>query len=466
MTDILFGLIDQIKQQLYFFEKLTPEELAFQLKKNHREIISQLEDNPAFQSSNQKEWSLNLSGNPSNHYFYEYLLKKQHPVNLSQVLPKKNSKKKKRPNFNVESLQKDARFINWKSGLWGLTEWTVEIDKLSLKQLLIKFLNQNPGGLSLAQIQEHLPSGRNYHLRTINILLEKFPYFSASPTGIWHYNQSAYFDYERTVTKYLGALHKQNHKQQQEKAQLLHKQQFLGQQLNQLQREYQQTVEELNQKLAEQLQRESKLQQIQSENTLQHQKAIADYHKQLALMEHKAQSILQQCRLWVDKSREQEANYQHSLKQLAQKQSNLSALEDKLQKQTRQNKEQQKKLDEWQKKAYEQQENFKQHKIQQAIEVNSLKEQITNLKDRLTQTLDAAWADQETYKQELSDLREELQIIRQQKVKACLELAEERITRKALEADLQRPLVRLSCKLSSLWHRLPKYQKIKVLDHS
>ncbi|MCQ2559409.1 MAG: hypothetical protein MJ157_01650, partial [Clostridia bacterium] len=385
------------------------------------------------------------------------------PVSLSQVLPRKGSKKKKRPSFNVESLQKDARFINWKSGLWGLTEWTAKADKLSLKQLLIKFLKKHPGGLSLSQIQEQLPVERNYHLRTVSLLLDKFPYFSASPAGIWHYQQSAHFDYEKTVAKYLEVLRKQNHRQQQEKAQLLHKQQFLRQQLNQLQNEYQQTAEELNQKLAEQLQKETISQQAQVEENLQHRQEIADYRRQLALMEHKAQSILHQCRLWVSKSRKQEANYQQNLKQLAQNQINLTALQEKLK---QQDGEHQKQIGEWQQKVKKQQEHLQGLKLSQATEVSNLKEQITKLKERLTQTLDAAWADQETYKQELVELREELQIIRRQKVKACLELAEERTTRKALEADLERPLVRLSRKLSAFWNRPPKYQKLKMLDHS
>lgn len=220
MAGKLNSLTDVLKKTLFFFEALSVGELAphvhrkmlkdYTLQQVEEKVNLCLEQNECFYKE-KDYWHLNLEGNSDNDPFYAVLLKKGEPQSIKDISKNINAKKKKvKKLFSEEAmLISDGRFIQMDNGLWGLTEWEVETSHYSLKNLVIKAMKIHPGGLSAQQLYQLLNTWRETDYKTMENILNKFPYFEMVGEGIWSYNPNVRVVYETIQKKFVSLIEKQ-----------------------------------------------------------------------------------------------------------------------------------------------------------------------------------------------------------------------------------------------------------------
>ncbi|ABO50426.1 hypothetical protein Dred_1905 [Desulforamulus reducens MI-1] len=456
MTTKLNSLTDVLKKTLFFFDGLSVEEIAPYVKKKMLQDYSTdkvierirlcLKQHACFCKDENGKWCLKLQGYPDNDHFYAFLIKKQQPVALRQVVTNSVARKKRVRKLAEEAaLMPDGRFIQLENGSWGLTEWNVEAEQYSLKHLIIKALKMHQGGLSTQQLFECVNEWRATSKPAVQQVLNKFPYFERVSSDVWIYNQQAHSLYDHLVKRYINIIIKQKEQWQTDRLKLFKKNEQLQFQLKEIGSAQKEAAAALAQRSSMVEQYNQLATQLSEKDLLlnMRKKEILRYRHELERNENKANSILYQCRLWVRKCQEKEKENAR-IKEIAEKnQISLEGLFSKLQQYKERDRENKARLAELKERystrvaelqteivdlkqkieKYQQLSNIEERKLQQDINIlsNDLKEALEGGED-LQRTLRLT-------KQELSKLQSE---------------------KRELEESLSRPLVRIAKRVSSI----------------
>lgn len=341
----LHSLTDVLKRTLFFFEAMSGKELApyvrrkmlrdYSLAQVEEKVYLCLKQHRCFDQGEDRLWRLDLQGARENDYFYHLLLKKQQPLSLWEIVKSKQSKRKKMRRMIAEeaNLISDGRFIQLSDGTWGLTEWDVDAGRFPLKHLIVKAFRLHPGGLSLPQLVSVVNNWRETSEASIEAIIHKLPYFEQQGDSIWHYSPVAHRVYDQVMKKYLGILRDQKKRWQWEREQWHTKNQQMRvqyEEASQAQREVaaalnmQATIRDRNNHLVTQISEKDLLLSLRK-------KEILYYQEQVKRLESKANSILYQCRLWVERTNTARGEAQSLRGSLAAAQSDLEGMFGKLQ---------------------------------------------------------------------------------------------------------------------------------------
>ncbi|MCL6446935.1 MAG: phage-shock protein [Armatimonadetes bacterium] len=456
----LHSLTDVLKKTLFFFETLTPAELApyvqqkmlqdYSPAKVEEKISFCLQQNPCFVQDKNGSWRLNLEGRRENDAFYALLLKRQQPLSLKEVIReaggKHKEKKFKRLIAEEAGLISDGRFIQLENGFWGLTEWEVEAEQYALKHLVIKALKMHPAGLTAQQVFDVVRVWRQTALPEVENLLEKFPYFERIGNGVWVYNPVAQVAYENLLKRFLNVLGKQKARWQQDRERWQKRILVLEERLKEATTAHQEAAAALAQRVEEIGRHEQLVTQMAEKDLLLslRKKEIFRYREHINKLEAKANSILHQCRLWVKRAREKEAENQQLREMISKNQDSLEALFTKLQQYKERDRENKAKITEL--------------KERHATKVAELQMEIVELRQKLEKSKNLAGQEERRLKEEVAALSGDLRnaLKREEELERSLRFLQQDLTRcreeyRRLEAVLKNPLVKLTAKVCSLF---------------
>jgi hypothetical protein len=464
VSGTLHSLTDVLKRTLYFFEAMSAKELApyvrrkmlqdYSLARVEEKVYLCLRQHACFTLGEDKLWRLNLEGNRENDRFYHLLLKRQSPLSLWEVVSAggKNTNKKKKLRRMIAdeaNLILDGRFIQLSDGTWGLTEWDTDAANYPLKHLIIKAFRQHPGGLSLPQLVSLVNKWRLSTETSVEAVLRKFPYFEEQGDGLWTYNQAAHRVYDEVMKKYLGLLREQKKRWQWEREQWLKKHQQLKTQLHEVTAAQKEAAAAVAAHAMVRDQRDHLATQLSEKDLLLslRKKEIFYYQEQVKKLESKANSILHQCRLWVQRARGSQEELAALRKTLEDTQKNLESMFAKVQQYREANREQKARL--------------AQLKEEHSTRVAELQGEIIDLKMRMDKERFAASRRERALQEEVArlqtDLKEALETGEdlQRSVRFLQdEVARSREELRRLQRVNNHPLVRLARRLSNLVTRL------------
>jgi len=457
VTTKLNSLTDVLKKTLFFFDGLSVDEITpyvqrkmlqdYSADKVSERIKLCLKQHPCFYSDENGKWRLKLQGYPENDHFYAMLLKRQQPVGLRQVVSNSFARKKRIRKLAEEAaLMPDGRFVQLDNGNWGLTEWNVEAEQYSLKHLVIKALKLHQGGLSTRQVFEIVNEWRSTSKPAVQQVLNKFPYFEKLSNDVWTYNQSAHDLYDNLIKRYLKILQKQKNQWQNDRNKWMQKTEYYARQLQEIgsaQREAAaalaqraSVIEQYNQ-LATQLSEKDLLLNLRK-------KEILRYRHELERTENKANSILYQCRLWVRRAKEAENELQRVRQTAEKNQTSLEGLFTKLQQYKEKDRENKARLAEL--------------KERYSIRVAELQTEIVELKQKIERYQETAALEERRLQQDINTLSNDLKEALEggEDLQKTLRLTQQELSRVQsekleLEGKLNRPLVRLVSKISSIF---------------
>ncbi|WP_395879638.1 phage-shock protein [Desulfallas sp. Bu1-1] len=449
----LHSLTDVLKKTLFFFESLSVAELTPYVHRQMLEDYSReqvekkvrlcLEQHKCFSSADGYIWILNLEGQRENDQFYNLLLKKQKPLSFNELSKNGNKKKKHKLVSEQASLISDGRFIQLENGLWGLTEWEVETGNYSLKHLIIKALKIHPTGLSLAQLCDVVGTWRETGKNEILGVLVKFPYFEEIGNGVWCYNAETRVVYDRILKRYLEALQRQKERWHRDRERWAGKVKNLQQQLAEVTASHREAAAALALRQGEMNRMEQMATQMAEKDLLLalRKKEIYRYKEHLQKLESKANSILYQCRLWVKRARESEAENNELREALKRNQSGLESMFTKLQQYKERDRENKAKMLEM--------------KEAHAERIAELQTEIVNLKQKLERLQESKDQEVKIWRDEINALSADLKhsMAEGERLNRSLRLAQQELIRvkneyKALEMQLAHPLVRLVAKFT------------------
>ncbi|MEW6274373.1 MAG: phage-shock protein [Bacillota bacterium] len=456
----LHSLTDVLKKTLFFFETLTPAELApyvqrkmlqdYSPAKVEEKISLCLRQNPCFVQDKNDSWRLNLEGRRENDAFYALLLKRQQPLSLKEVIREANVKHKdkrfKRLIAEEANLISDGRFVQLENGCWGLTEWEVEAEQYALKHLVIKALKMHPAGLTTQQVFEVVRVWRSISLPEVENLLCKFPYFERVGNGVWTYNPAAQAAYESLLKRFLNALGKQKARWQRDRDRWQKKVSVLEERLQAVSAAHQEAAAALALRAGEVGRHEQLVTQMAEKDLLLslRKKEIFRYREHINKLEAKANSILHQCRLWVKRARDKEAENQQLRETIGKNQASLEALFTKLQQYKERDRENKAKITEL--------------KERHATRVAELQTEIVELRQKLEKSQSAVGQEERRLKEEVAilsgDLRNALK--REEELERSIRFLQQDLTRcreeyRQLEGVLKNPLVKMTVKICSLF---------------
>lgn len=458
----LNSLTDVLKKTLFFFEALSVAELAphvqrkmlkdYSLPLVEERVKLCLNQNPCFYKE-KENWRLDLEGNKENDQFYSLLLKKGQALNLREILKNTNSKKKKVKKILSEEacLISDGRFIQLDNGYWGLTEWEVETSHYSLKNLIIKAMKIHPGGLSIQQLHQLVNSWRSTDIKTIEGVLKKFPYFEVAGEGVWSYNPTARVLYEDLLKKFLNIVGRQKSRWHNDRARWKSMLETMQKHLQEAVSGQREAAAALAEKMELAGQHEYLLTQMAEKDLLLslRKREILRYREHLAKLEAKANSILYQCRLWVKRAKEAQAEVTRLKELLAKNHGNLEGLFTKLQQYKDKDRENKLKLAEL--------------KEQHSTRVAELQTEIVELKQKMERERSSVAVGERKLLEEISalsnDLKKSLKTeeeLQRSYLIAQQELAATREEYKRLERRMKNPLVMVILKICSFFYRYSK----------
>jgi DNA repair exonuclease SbcCD ATPase subunit len=448
----LHSLTDVLKKTLFFFESLTVAELAPYV---HRQMLADyareqveekvrlcLEQHKCFTCDKNYIWFLNLEGHRDNDQFYNLLLKKQKPLSLNELAKSGNKKKKRKPVAEHAELINDGRFIQLENGYWGLTEWEVETGHYSLKHLVTKALKLHPTGLSLKQLRDVVSTWRATGEQEIKEILHKFPFFEQIGDGIWYYNAEARVIYDRILRRYLAALQRQRERWHRDRERWVRKNVGLQKQLAELSAAHREAAAALALRHDEMNRFEQMATQMAEKDLLLalRKKEIYRYKEHLQKLEAKANSILYQCRLWVKRARDKEAENERLQDKLEKNQSSLESMFTKLQQYKERDRENKAKLLEM--------------KEKHAERIAELQTEIVEMKQKLERWKGNSNQEEKIWREEINTLSADLKhaMDESERLNKSLRLAQQELAKvkkeyKALEMQLAHPVVRLAAKL-------------------
>lgn len=461
MDGQLHSLTDVLKKTLFFFDAMTVEEITpyvhrHMLKDYNLEQVAEkvqlcLQQNPCFYCDEQGRWYLNLEGGRENDQFYSMLLNKQKPLSLKEIQKGNGKRKKKKTVAEEAALISDGRFIQLNNGYWGLTEWEVESSSYSLKQLIIKALKMHPTGLSAQQLFQVVRSWREVSLNDVEQILKKFPYFEQIGDGVWCYNSQSHLAYENILERFLSAMDRQRKRWHRDRQRWQNQVAVLQKQLQEVNVAYREAAAALAARVEESEQNDQLLTQLAEKDLLLslRKKEIYRYKEHLNKAEAKANSILHQCRLWVGRARDAEAEIQRLQENLAKTQANLESMFSKLQQYKEKDRENKAKIIEL--------------KDAHATRVAELQTEIVELKQKLERTRELTGQGERKLREEINLLSNDLKgaLEGNEDLRKSLRMAHQELNRakdeyKRLEARLRNPLVRLVVKFCSIFDRRVK----------
>lgn len=457
----LNSLTDVLKKTLFFFESLSVAELTPYVHRHmlvdySREQVEEnvclcLEQHKCFSSNGKYIWSLDLEGQRENDQFYNLLLKKQTPLSLNELAKNGTKKKKRKPVAEQVEFINDGRFIQLESGCWGLTEWEVESEKYSLKYLIIKALKIHPTGLSLTQLSDIVNRWRKTGDKEIKGLLVRFPYFEEIGNDVWCYNSESKVVYDYILKRYLQALKRQKELWQRDRESWVSKNAKLQNQLSELSATHRETAAALALHREDVNKYDQMTTQMNEKDLLLtlRKKEIYRYKEHLQKLEAKANSILYQCRLWVSRTKQRDADNEKLRELLNKNQSSLEALFSKLQ----QYKERER---EYKTKLLEIKENH-------ADRIAELQTEIVDLKQKMEKIKINAAHEDKIWREEINTLSADLKhsMVERERLNNSLRLSQQELLRikdkyKELELQLKHPFVRLVVKLVSKMKKNPQ----------
>lgn len=462
MAGKLNSLTDVLKKTLFFFEALTVGELAphvhrkmlrdYTLPQVEEKVKLCLSQNECFYKE-KGYWRLNLEGNKENDQFYSLLLKKGQPQNLREITKNTGSKRKKvKKLFSEEAaLISDGRFIQLENGYWGLTEWEVETSHYSLKNLIIKAMKIHPGGLSIQQLHQLVNSWRETDIKTIENLLNKFPYFETIGDGIWSYNPTVRIVYEELLKKFLNMIEKQKQRWHRDRNNWKNKLALLQKNLEESMASHREVAAALAEKMELNGQHDYLLTQMAEKDLLLslRKKEIFRYREHINKLEAKANSILYQCRLWVKRAREAQEENERLKDLLSKNQASLENMFTKLQQYKEKDRENKIKLSEL--------------KEQHSTRVAELQTEIVELKQKIEKLRQSSAIEERRLQEEINslsnDLKKALRVEEEQQrsyIMVQQELAAAKEDCREMENWLKNPLIALIIKICSLFKRKAK----------
>jgi len=453
----LHSLTDVLKKTLFFFEELSVAEMVPHVHRKmlrdytqgqvEEKVLLCLRQNQCF-NFDQKGWSLNLEGNRDNDHFYSILLKRQQPVSVREILKEglnSRNKKKTKPLVSGEaSLISDGRFIQLENGHWGLTEWEVEAEQYSLKELVIKVHKTHPGGLSVQQVFEIVNSWRATTIKAVEAMQKKFPFFEEIGDGIWVYNASIHLSYDQMMKKFLSAMNRQKDRWIKDRTRWKKKCEGMDRQLQEVSCTHREVAAALAAKIEETGQYDHLVTQMAEKDLLLslRKKEIYRYREHLAKLESKANSILHQCRLWVKRAREYDDEREKLKEALNKNQASLEALFTKLQ--------------QYKEKDRENKGRMAEMKEISAVKTAELHSEIVELKQKLEKVIEIHGQEDKRYREEINilsnDLKEALESSEEAKRTMRFlqqELARTRSEFKKIEENIKSPLVKALIKVLS-----------------
>ncbi|WP_166510197.1 phage-shock protein [Desulfallas thermosapovorans] len=458
MSGKLNSLTDVLKKTLFFFESLSVAELApyvhrkmlvdYTREQVEEKVCLCLEQHKCFESSDGYIWVINLEGKRENDHFYNVLLKKQKPLSLNELSRNGNKRKKSKPVAEQADLISDGRFIQLANGLWGLTEWEVETEHYSLKHLIIKALKIHPTGLSLAQLTDVINNWRHTGQGEILGVLKKFPYFDEIGRGVWCYNAEAKVVYDRIIKRYLEALKRQRERWNRERNKWSRKNTALRKQIDEVSAAHREAAAALALRQSEMGRYEQMTTQMAEKDLLLalRKKEIYRYKEHLQKLEAKANSILYQCRLWVARYKEKEAENQKLQQLLNKSQSSQEILFGKLQQYKERDRENKAKI-------IEIKENHANRVAELQTEIVELKQKMERLKENTSQ-------EQKIWREEINTLSADLKhaMAEGEKLGHALRLAQQELAKakdecRVMENYLTHPLVKMMARIVSKFKR-------------
>lgn len=458
MEGKLNSLTDVLKKTLYFFDSLSVEEITpyvhrkmlkdYPIKSVEEKIALCLKQHVCFYHEGDKLWRLNLQGHRENDYFYNALLKRQTPMSLREITRNAAHNRKNHKLAEEAALMSDGRLVQFDNGSWGLTEWSVETEQYSLKHLIIKALKLHPGGLSSQQVFEVVNTWRPTTTPAISGVLNKFPYFERVGEGIWSYNQAMHSIYDQLVKRYINILRKQKNQWQIDREKWQGKNDKILHQLNEVRSAQREAAAALAERIPVMEQYNHLATQLSEKDLLlnMRKKEILRFRNELERMNNKANSILYQCRQWVRRTNEANAEVTR-LNQLNEK--NQSVLESMFSK-----------LQQYKEKDRENKARLAEFKDKYSTRVAELQTEIVELKQKLERYQVSANHEERLYQQEVNVLSNDLQesLEKCQEFQKSLKLLEKELKRTQeekleLELKISRPLVSLALRLSRLLGR-------------
>lgn len=447
MEGKLHSLTDLLKKTLFFFEAMTVQELVPYVQENmmkdyaphavKEKILLCLRQHSCFYCDGDGLWRLNLQGLKENDQIYQMLLKRQQPLNIKELVKGKKEKVVKHLLARESALMADGRFVQLANGRWGLTEWEVEKGDYTLKQLIVRALVLKPEGLSLNEITGLVNRWRRVDEKQILGILRKFPFFEYNVTaegeGRWYYNRHIHVAYDFILQRFLHVLQEMRHNYHQQKAKWQEQKKTLQQQLNEIAAAYREAAAVLAEKVKNLQEQEQLLTQMAEKDLLLslRKKEIYRYREHIAYLERKANNILKQCRIWVQRARENESQVKQMEETVQKQQETIEALFAKVQQYKEREREARAQL-------IELKENQAQKIAELEQEVLSLKQQEKRLHDEiylLSTDLREALQREENTQRNLRFTQQELKRCREEFVQ--------------LEKRLCHPLVRFAVRLIS-----------------
>lgn len=458
MSGKLNSLTDVLKKTLFFFETLSVPELVPYV---HRQMLADysadkveekvrlcLVQHKCFHSEDQNTWTLNLEGQRENDKYYNLLLKKQKPLSLNEMVKNGTGKKKRKPVSETAGLINDGRFVQLENGLWGLTEWEVETGNYSLRHLVIKALKLYPTGLSPAQLCDVVGKWRKTEIAEIKNILKKFPYFEEVGDGIWCYNAEAKILHDRILKRYLQALKRQRECWHRDRERWNRRLGSLKSQLEEVSAARREAAAALAQRREDINRFDQMVTQMAEKDLLLalRKKEIYRYKEHLQKLESKANSILHQCRLWVKRARDNEAENNNLRESLRRNQQSLETLFSKLQQYKERDRENKVRIMEL--------------KEQHAERIAELQTQIVELRQKLERIQGAREHEEKIWREEINTLSADLKhsMSENERLNRALRLAQQELAElknncKEKETQLAHPLVRFVSKIVGKFSR-------------
>jgi ribosome-binding ATPase YchF (GTP1/OBG family) len=164
----------------------------------------------------------------------------------------------------------------------------------------------HPGGLSIQQLHQLLNTWRETDSKTLQNILNKFPYFETVGEGVWSYNPSVRVVYEEILKKFLNMINKQKQRWHRERNHWKNKSVLLQNNLEEAMAGHREVAAALAEKMELTGQHDYLLTQTAEKDLLLslRKKEILRYREHINKLESKCNSILYQCRLWVKRARE------------------------------------------------------------------------------------------------------------------------------------------------------------------
>ncbi len=461
----LHSITDVLKKTLFFFEQMSVGEMISHVQKNMYEHLGreQVEDkvrrclkqNKCFIQKGKEQWAIHLEGERKNDSFYNYLLKRQRPIQVKEMVKGRVKSKKKGKTLVSEEagLIIDGRFIHLSNGYWGLTEWEVETAKFSLKQMVIKVLKTHPGGLSVQQLYELIQQWKDTTGKAIEGVLEKFPFFNQTGNGIWVYEPAIHIAYESLSQKFVVSLNRQRKRWSRDKEERNSKRVNIEKQLKEIELAYQETAAALALKMEESGKQEQIMTQMAEKDLLLslRKKEIFRYREHIEKLEKKSNSILYQCRLWVKRAKEAEEKNQQLHLVLQKNLTNLEAMFTKLQ--------------HYKEKDRENKTYIIELKDKHATKVAELQTEIVEFKNKLDRTLEMAVYEEKKYKEEINMLEKDLNEMKEERddLQRDLRFIQQEVNkfreeRKSMENKIKNPLVQMTMRICSWFGGDKKYK--------